>query len=219
MRNKHFVIMAVCLLTGLGVLAAGGSLRAKPQDNLANRPPVYDPQTKSYFQLRMDNRAGYWKAAKELAEEQIFYGVQGRLAVVDSEQTHHFLLMNFNKIKQETWIGMYYDCASRKLFWSTGAPVSRSNFSIWHAQWYRNPHIICSNGGLRGYGASDQFMPVYYTPLKNGFRWQASGPGKGFESYFVEFPTGGPVTPQDKKKYGGAAKPAAKAEAAPVTRP
>ena len=218
MGNKHFAAMMVCLLTGLGILATGGGLRAETQSELANKPPVYNPQTKSYFQLRADNYAGYWKDARDLARNQVFYGTRGRLAVVDSEQAHHFLLLHFNKTREETWIGMYLDCKSQKLFWSTGKPVSRAGFNAWHAQWYRNPQIVCSNRGFQGYGTDKQFMPVYYTQLKNGFRWQASGPAKGFKSYFVEFPTGGPVTPQDKKKYG-ATKPVAKTEAAPAARP
>jgi hypothetical protein len=147
--------------------------------------PIYNPASKSYFELRDDNAPpGTWEKARGLAARLSYKGARGRLAVVDSEATHLFLRRNFT-IKEETWIGLRYWCAFRKLQWVTGKLHSREGFNIWANQWYRLEETMCGQGVTIGPRA---YMPVYYLP--RGFRWQACGASKWFTHYFVEYPTG-----------------------------
>ena len=44
--------------------------------------PVYNPHTKSYFELRKDNQRGYWVDANSKAQSLSHKGARGRLAVV-----------------------------------------------------------------------------------------------------------------------------------------
>ena len=149
--------------------------------------PVYDPDSKSYFELRNDNADGVWPKARQLAESKIYKGIQGRLAVVKSVRTHNFLRKNF-KLENFTWIGLRYWCKFRKLQWVTGEIHKAGEFSPWAMKWFRTATTVCGTGTATGDGA---FMPVYYSPADSdrGFTWQASGPGKGFEFYLVEYPT------------------------------
>ena len=156
--------------------------------------PVYNPQTKSYFELRNDlfgNNHG-WTNAKQAAEKLQFKGVRGRLAVVDSLQTHQFLVKNFN-LEAETWIGLRFWCKYKKLQWVNGKIHPRDAFNHWDPRWYRyygssDPNLqFCRTSGTIESG----YMPVYYLPAEKGYRWQAVGSAKGFRHYLVEFPTGG----------------------------
>ena len=148
--------------------------------------PVYNPHTKSYFELRKDNQKGYWVDANNKAKTLSYKGVRGRLAVVEGQDTHSFLQRHF-KLDVETWIGLQYWCSFRKLLWVTGEVHDRSAFSPWAANWNRPGIAACEDAGTRVSG----FMPVYYLPHSQGFRWQAVGSAKGFDRYLVEYPTGG----------------------------
>lgn len=181
-RITWLVSVPLCLAIGLGGSAAS-----------AQNPsgPIYSPETKSYFELRTDardgNQGGYWRDADRLASALQYKGVRGRLAVVDNKKVHDFLRRNF-VIKVQTWIGLRYWCRFGKLQWANGKTAKKGEYSNWHTQWYRLAITMCGAGTATGPLA---YMPVYYTPTASGFKWQASGPAKGFARYFVEYPTGG----------------------------
>ena len=155
--------------------------------------PVYDPRSKSYFELRNDlaGNGSSWIQAKRVAESLRYKGERGRLAVVDSPQVHQFLVENFD-LKEETWIGLRFWCKYRQLQWVNGKVHRRDAFNHWDSRWYRyqgaaDPNLgWCRTAGTVAAG----FMPVYYLPRKKGYRWQAVGADKGFRSYLVEYPTG-----------------------------
>lgn len=155
----------------------------------ANDPPVYNPVSKSYFQLLTHtSRRGVWGEALEQARAQVFKGVRGRLAVVDTPETHEFIMKQFD-VSNPMWIGLRYWCSFRMLEWvglRPYSPTDPGHFHLWHPQWARNGQECLPNSrGPRAY------MGVYYQPLgKQAARWQAARPGKGFGLLLVEFPTG-----------------------------
>jgi len=143
--------------------------------------PIYNPHTKSYFELRVDLPwPPRWSTARKFARTRIFKGVRGRLAVIKDVETHSFLKANFEP-KEEVWIGLRFFCGVRKLVWVTGEEHPRTAFKVWARRWWRS-NYKCSTGF--------QFMPIYYQKASKGFKWQASGPAKYFVSYLVEYPTG-----------------------------
>jgi Lectin C-type domain len=151
--------------------------------------PIYNPESKSYFEFRNDNiitTGGTWIDAYNKARKLVYKGVRGRLAVVTTPETHNFLLKNF-KIDDETWIGLRYWCKFRKLQWVTGNILDLGDFAIWGRDWDRQDGTVaCQQAG----SVRDGYMPVYYLPQYQGFRWQAVGASKKFIRYFVEYPTG-----------------------------
>lgn len=147
--------------------------------------PIYNPETKSYFELRTDlPKPPQWQMAEKVARTKTFKGVRGRLAIVKDVQTHSFLKANF-PVYQEAWIGMRFICSVRETVWVTGEIHPRTEFKAWARRWNRS-NVTCRTSNSLSY------MPVYYTPTDQGFRWQASGQQKYFVSYFVEYPTGKP---------------------------
>ena len=145
--------------------------------------PIYNPHTKSYFELRIDlPRPPNWTTAVRFARTKFFKRTRGRLAVVKDLDTHSFLKANF-ELHEEAWIGLRYYCSFRKLVWSDGTEQPRRAFKIWAKKWYRTDVNCRRQPGLG-------FMPIYYLPNNKGFRWQASGPQKFFPSYFIEYRTG-----------------------------
>lgn len=156
---------------------------------------VYDPVSKSYFQLhgftaaesKDPRRVGDWLSAQSIASSLTFKGVPGRLAIVKTPEVHDFLLRTFRSFnRDDAWIGMKVDCKSMKAYWTDGTPVDQQSFSAWDlGRWYRTD-INCMNNPALGW------MGVYYKPANAGFRWQASGPAKAFEYMFIEYPTGKP---------------------------
>ncbi len=154
--------------------------------------PVYNPHTKSYFELRDDNtdgkiRDGVWQAAHAHAASLSYKGARGRLAIVADLETHEFLNRNF-RIDNATWIGLRYWCTFRKLTWSDGSIHEPAAFSAWAQSWHRMDLPPCTAAGT----AQTGYMSVYYLPTPGGMRWQAVGSSKGFRRYFVEYPTGHP---------------------------
>lgn len=168
---------ATVMLFTTPALSAGGS----PQPGA----PVYDPETKSYYELRTDlPKPPNWGTALKYAATKRFNGVRGQLAVVKDLATHSFLKANFT-VYEEAWIGLRFYCGFRKLVWINGDEHARSDFKVWARRWNRSKVTCRSEKRLK-------YMPVYYTPNDAGFRWQASGPEKYFVSYFVQYPTGKP---------------------------
>ena len=144
--------------------------------------PIYNPHTKSYFELRVDlPDPPNWQTAVRYARTRKFKGVRGRLAQVKDLNTHSFLQANF-EIREEAWIGLRYFCSFRKLVWADGEEQPRKAFKMWAKRWHRTK-IKCGSQNI-------SYMPIYYLPATKGFRWQASGPAKYFVSYFVEYQTG-----------------------------
>lgn len=181
---RAVAIVLLCMLHGAPLQAA---------DLPLPRTPIYNPASKSYFQLFNDNiHPGNWNAARARAAKHAYKGVRGRLAVVDRPETHEFLLRTF-KLTQRgvaVWIGLRYWCDARLLQWEDGSPFEPSSpqaFRLWHAEWSRSDVDAC--GFARS--AKVGFAPVYYRTVGGLTRWQAVGAAKYFSYYLVEFPTGG----------------------------
>jgi hypothetical protein len=183
--------MLTALRSLLFVAAGGVTLALAAPSGLADSPygrPIYNPATKSYFELRIgkETRGGlYWQEAQTLATELVYKGVPGRLAVISDAETHSFLARNFD-IDAEAWIGLRYWCSFRKLQWVTGDILESGAFGAWANPWHRTDLPPCESASTLTTG----YMPVYYRPKSRGFRWQAVGSAKGFPRYFVEYPTG-----------------------------
>ncbi|MAU42112.1 MAG: hypothetical protein CMF31_10890 [Kordiimonas sp.] len=146
--------------------------------------PYYNPKTKSYFamlQMPSHYANNRWQNAEAKARSSTLMGTPGHLAIIKTYDTHAFIRDNLKPVKA-SWIGMKYDCGSKTLSWVDGSDGSKQRFKAWHARWHRT-NITCTTQHI-------PFMPVYYLPLHDGFRWQASGPSKEFFEYMVEYPTG-----------------------------
>jgi hypothetical protein len=155
--------------------------------------PFYNPASKSYFQLFDDNiHPGHWQAARERATQKVFKGVHGRLAVIDSQETHNFVMQHFGLTWRDAsvWIGLRYWCSVRMLQWEGSRPFPPSEpgaFSLWHTPWSRLGDDACLSGESRKAG----FSPVYYRNIAGVVRWQAVAAAKYFDLYLVEFVTDG----------------------------
>jgi len=185
----------VLLIGGLLAVSFSAGAKSLPKPNLG---PFYNPESKSYFELRYDNIGQtLWTDAVRAVSQLSYKGVPGRLAIVRTFATHNFLREHF-RLKQPAWIGLHLDCRTGKLIWSDGKVLQPNGPNLWQQPWYRIKNYTCA--AQRSNVARGQFliMPVAYTPttnLKNAkakspFRWWATGPHKGYPAYFVEYPTG-----------------------------
>lgn len=153
--------------------------------------PVYNPASKSYFQLVHDRSRSYrWDRAQKEAAKKVFKGARGRLAVIDSLETHQFVLRNFDIRSERTnvWIGLRYWCPVQMLQWEGNrlfSPTDPEKFRAWHTPWHRLRHF-CQDVRTRQHG----YMAAYYRTINGITQWQAVGIAKGFHYYLVEFPTG-----------------------------
>jgi hypothetical protein len=149
--------------------------------------PVYDPATKRYFALMhisSEPWSGMWDKVAEAARRQSYNGVHGRLAIVDNIGVHEFLLRTFHPSQyQYIWIGLRYLCRAKKLEWSDGRIFQPGEFQAWDRKWKQDIYV-CSDRN----NAND-WAPIAYSPQ---FRWIAKGSHKGYDWYFIEFPTGHP---------------------------
>jgi hypothetical protein len=196
--------MRAALSAAMVLLALGAPLPAGAEMLL--NTPVYNPQTKSYFELYTpdlkkvraykDIYGLSWRAAWRLAPKLEFHGVKGRLAVVKSHAVSEFLKDTF-KPDEEAWIGLRYWCKFHKLQWVTGDVWKPGDFSLWGRVWDQ-PTISPTQSGMGE--AKDQCNPtapsyhlgVHYWRREWGFYWNANGQNKHFNMMFVEYPTGGP---------------------------
>lgn len=160
------------------VALAGGASAGE----LKSHGIIYNKATKSYFELRDDLKGwnAQWPGAAETAQRHAFHGVSGRLAVVRDQATMNFIRKNFD-VRGDIWIGARYFCSFNKLVWVNGEIQKQTDYSKWAAQWHRT-NIRCPNVS---------WMPVYLRWFRNDTFWQASGPGKAFTRYLIEYPTGG----------------------------
>jgi hypothetical protein len=180
---------ALTFLVAAFLLCLGSGAQAQPVFG----KPVYDPASKSYFELVKVSHAMApgmaipslpFDKAVQAASGRAFQGTPGRLAIVRSQDTHMFLMQNLRP-NEETWIGLRYLCKSRELRWVNGESLQRGQFQAWHAQWDQSGIAGCVKGG----GETD-WMPVAYTAAGQGFRWVAKGGKKIYVSFIVEYPTG-----------------------------
>ena len=181
-RSLTVLIVAVCMLCLSGPVMAVKK-PAKGQLNV-RQGPIYNPQTNSYFELRVD--FGYeggpnWKNAHRSAAALTYKGQKGRLAVVNNLNTLKFVREHF-RLNREVWIGLRYFCKFRKLVWVTGELQPLQSPGMWARQWFRKKNVTCRTVNL-------EYMPVYVTSENFGsVVWQASGPRKFRNGYLVEYP-------------------------------
>jgi hypothetical protein len=187
-RRATFLILftIACLSASFGVAVAVG-------EPVFGRP-IYDPNTKSYFELVQVPFRNYngryecsWGDADKLARQRVYKGVHGRLAVVKSEETHEFLLQKFDVPQAEVWIGLRYWCSIRQLQYTDGTIWKRGMFSAWDQRWDQSGVTPCAEWIT---DKKQQYMPVAYSKRENGFRWIAKEWHKFYEIFFVEYPTG-----------------------------
>lgn len=179
------------------VIAIVSGIQLASAAALVNKP-VYDRGSKSYFELvdASDMIKGYganegptWSQANDLAREREYKGVHGRLAVVQSVETHFFLERTFEP-DSESWIGLRLWCTRRTLQWSDGQDLKPGSFAAWDKNWNQDVYT-CSGAGSSSAGMMI-YAPIAYTRVSYGFRWIAKGSGKRFHYFFVEYPTGHP---------------------------
>jgi hypothetical protein len=160
--------------------------------------PVYDPASKSYFELVPVTQAQAgaakigmvpetsWDKAVAFAAGRAYKSTKGRLAVVKSQETHEFLMQNLRPA-YPAFIGLRYYCKERRLEWVTGETHPANGFKAWDQHWDQGDGKICL-GATNG----PWWMGVAYTSVGNGFRWVARGYMKHWTAYIVEYPTGHP---------------------------
>ncbi len=188
---KRLAAVLVAGLLGCGQAAAASG----PVYNA----PVYNPATKSYFELFFPDKAVAgagrsarsftWGEANEVARAQFYKGARGRLAVVRTRATNDFLIETFRP-DRPAWIGLRFRCDVRVLQWVNGTIWPLTNYANWGPAWnvagpepYGSGRTGCGQGG----GGS---LPVHYWGGAGRFKWNANGPGQRFPLLFVEFPTG-----------------------------
>lgn len=178
------------LLVATAFLFFGTDAQAQPVYN----KPMYDPASKSYFELARvtkqqalagsDTYALPWDKAVVAASGRVFKGKPGRLAIIRSQETHMFILQNLRP-NAAAWIGLRYLCKTRELRWVNGERWQKGQFASWHDKWDHSGVAGCARGG----GETD-WMPIAYTAAGEGFRWFAIGGKKIYLYYIVEYPTG-----------------------------
>jgi hypothetical protein len=154
---------------------------------------IYHAPSKRHFELvkvtRAESKAYIpefnWKEADAAARRRTYKGNTGRLASIDSAELHEFVMEKLQP-DEWTWIGLRYFCKLRKLQWSSGKSLDRGAFQAWHSQWDQSAGAGCVKGG----GEAD-WMPVVYSPMKEGLRWVAKGALKKYYAYIVEYPDAG----------------------------
>ncbi len=178
-RHVGAVVLSVFL-----VLA--GVAKAQEPGNQLIGVPVYDPVSKRYFaMMQSDTNAWMWLDVYRQARGRWYKGVQGRLAIVDTLEVHEFLLQHFRlKYFQDAWIGLRYLCKAHKLIWSDGQPYQPNGFEAWDKNWKQDIYF-CNSGN----GNPNEWAPIAYSPQ---FTWIGKGPSKGYQWYFMEYPTGHP---------------------------
>ncbi len=77
---------------------------------------VYDPHSKSYFEMKRGWRVGRYQQAFAFPRSQSYNGIRRRLAVIQSKQTQKFINRTFRPFT-ETWIGLRLRCRPQGLIW------------------------------------------------------------------------------------------------------
>ena len=167
-------------------------LRRNKDGSLLDQP-VYNPATKSYFELVTVKGRGYrpdfnWQEARAAARQRIWRGARGHLAIVKSRQVHDFLRDTFRS-NTPAWIGLRYMCKFNTLLWVNGDIHKRGAFSYWARVWNQGPRSRATDQPMCTGGAGG-YWPIQYSPISQGFQWVARGIKKKFIAYFVEYNTG-----------------------------
>ena len=187
-------------VVAVSILAVGVSapIKAEPLYN----KPVYNPVSKSYFELYSPDATDpkkrpvplsgpiEWIHAAKMAPKKILHGVRGRLAVVNTPQIHEFLRKTFQPAGP-VWIGLRFWCRYNKLQWVTGEIHARGNFQKWGRFWNqsagspqpRPQRAQCPKNKKHTLG-------VHYWGVGDGFFWNANGRFKQFNALFIEYSTG-----------------------------
>jgi hypothetical protein len=200
MPKRHISALIVALVVASAHVASGQTLLSYPLSQLtgqqADHPPgqligvpVYDPEAKRYFALMPSEfsktNSWMWDSVARQAQNLVYNGIHGRLAIVDTVQVHSFLLGTFKPNHyQSVWIGLRYLCQAKQLEWSDGRLWKPGSFQDWDAQWNQDVFTCIKHGDPK------DWAPVAYTPEMHS--WVAKGNTKGYAWYFVEFPTGAP---------------------------
>ena len=177
--------VSLCLLLWIGPAWAEkdylGSLRSYG-GQLFN-VPVYDPNSRSYFELRRFGiRGANWSEASRLARSKIFKGVRGRLAVIRSRETNEFIVKVIRP-PDETWIGLRLFCKGRKLFWVDGRLLSGKDYKNWGRRWhYPDRYYPCKERA--------KYAGIGYVRYQGVPRWWAMAPAHRTRAYLVQYPTG-----------------------------
>ena len=144
--------------------------------------PVYDPHSKSYFELTKLAHGGTYDRARRHAKRKSYKGARGRLAIIRSGETQRFLLETFDP-PSETWIGLRMNCHGYSLHWVNGEQLDRHrDYTNWGRQWFSNEYQPCRHAGYAG-------VVIGYAP-NNAYHWVAMEPGHGVGFLFIEYPTG-----------------------------
>ncbi|HEX2117141.1 MAG TPA: C-type lectin domain-containing protein [Alphaproteobacteria bacterium] len=179
----------------LGLVLCGVSVA---QAQAVYEKPMYDPVSKSYFELvrvtaaQQDaHKVGMipetsWDKAARFAAGRAYKGTKGRLAIIKSRETHEFILINL-KPDRPAFIGLRYFCKLKQLRWINDEVHPANGFAAWAERWDQGDVKLC----LAGQGTSN-WMGVNYTGVRDGFRWVARGDRKNWPLYIVEYPTGAP---------------------------
>ncbi len=153
--------------------------------------PVYDPYSKSYFELRNTpagggTRVANWPTADRIARSKSYKGVRGRLAIIRSREANDFILKTF-KPPNETYIGLRMACSEGfKLIWVDGKILSPKDYQNWGRMWhYPDSYLPC-----RGDGINSKFGGVVYNRLEGRPRWYVIAPAHATVAFLVEYPTG-----------------------------
>jgi hypothetical protein len=186
--------------------APDAAKKVDPRAPVVNKP-VYNPETKSYFELfRPDQRAVdlagastvrpdlvdiNWEDARLIAASRLFRGVRGRLAVVKTEQTNQFIIKSLRPAAgNAAWIGLRFMCSGRTLQWIDGELWPLTAYANWAPIW--NRPTGSPEGRTRIECGPFAYLPVHYWGADGGFKWNANGPAKRFYHLIIEYPTGKP---------------------------
>jgi hypothetical protein len=183
-------------LSSLVVLLLCGATSAWAQT--VYEKPVYNPATKSYFELVRVTQAQQeahkvgmtpetsWDKAAKFAASRVYKNTKGRLAIVKDQDTHEFIMTNLRP-NTYAFIGLRYFCKDRQLRWVNNEVHPANGFKAWAPNWDQGDNKICV-----GSNTGPWWMGVVYSSIGDGFRWVARGALKNWNLYIVEYPTGQP---------------------------
>ena len=152
--------------------------------------PIYDPATRSYFELIETRGGASYGRALRAARKRTYKGVRGRLAVIRSQTTQQLINRVFRP-DGEAWIGLRLFCSRRVLLWSDGQRLDkREDYVNWGPQWhYASTYMPCKG--------RDKYAGVTLSPIRQagyagtGLRWFAIAPRHAVSYSIIKYPTGG----------------------------
>jgi hypothetical protein len=176
------------------------AVKMKSREEKFNHP-MYNPETKSYFEYYSPANGLYdneklvnWEEAKALAQTRAYKGARGRLAIVKTKETNDFIIKNLQP-QDGTWIGLEYICDLKTLRWVTGEFWPLTGYQNWNRPW--NVEGVHATNTLRSWCSTDSSgrrhsMGIHYWGPETGYKWNANGSPKKFGWMIIEYPTGKP---------------------------